>query len=71
MQTPPSEAGRLTELCMAKVRQQLPELSVHEYNLTYSAILEALEADAARKQAEASAVLPRLIRNPYGQPGRY
>lgn len=73
MQTPPTEAGRLTELCMKNVRESLPELSVHvgTYNRIYSAILLALETDAAMKAKNAASLLPRVIRNPYGQPGRY
>lgn len=56
---------------MANVRASLPELSVHEYNRVYSAILLALETDAAMKRKQAAGLLPKFISNPYGQPGRY
>lgn len=42
MQTPNTEAGRLTEQVMAKVKAKLPDITTHEYNRTYEAVLEVL-----------------------------
>lgn len=42
METPNTEAGRLTERIMAKVRGRLPSMSVHEYNVIYECCLETL-----------------------------
>lgn len=41
-QTPRTEAGQLTELTMLAVRERLPDISTHQYNRIYEAVLETL-----------------------------
>ena len=50
MQTPDTEAGRLTETIMAGVKRRVPEIKTHEYNRIYEAVLEGLmQHDAAKE----------------------
>jgi hypothetical protein len=44
METPKTEAGRVTERIMLRVRSKLPDLPTHEYNRTYEAVLEELRS---------------------------
>lgn len=44
MEPTKNTAGRLTEAIMARVKGRLPEISTHEYNRTYEAVLETLKS---------------------------
>jgi hypothetical protein len=55
MQTPNTQAGRLTEQIMASVTQKLPKLPTHEYNRIYEAVLGVLSEQPEQTQAQSDA----------------
>lgn len=42
METPNTKAGKTTEMIMASVRAKLPDITTHQYNRTYEAVMEIL-----------------------------
>jgi hypothetical protein len=45
MNTPNTEAGRMTEKVMLEVKTRLPKIETHEYNRIYEAVNKVLSSE--------------------------
>ena len=60
METPKTEAGRLTEKIMLEVRTRLPEIETPQYNCIYEVVHKVLDDSLPRqpKNAQRGAIPP-------------
>ena len=63
METPKTNAGRITERIMFKVREKLPEIETHEYNRTYEAVLAVLKEECIDAPQESFISLEEYIKS--------